>query len=84
MVAPPYFPVPPDGYGGVEAVVADLVDALVVAVTASRHRCRPAPEPSAAVHSHDDNAPTAGLGEPRPESSTPPERPASSMAWPST
>lgn len=28
MVAPPYFPVPPDGYGGVEAVVADLVDAL--------------------------------------------------------
>ncbi|MGH9069464.1 MAG: glycosyltransferase family 4 protein [Acidimicrobiales bacterium] len=29
MVAPPYFSVPPDGYGGVEAVVADLVDALV-------------------------------------------------------
>jgi glycosyltransferase involved in cell wall biosynthesis len=29
MVAPPYFAVPPDGYGGVEAVVADLVDALV-------------------------------------------------------
>jgi len=28
MVAPPYFSVPPDGYGGVEAVVADLVDAL--------------------------------------------------------
>jgi glycosyltransferase involved in cell wall biosynthesis len=28
MVAPPYFPVPPDGYGGVEAVVAELVDAL--------------------------------------------------------
>ena len=29
MVAPPYFPVPPDGYGGVEAVVADLIDGLV-------------------------------------------------------
>ena len=29
MVAPPYFTVPPSGYGGVEAVVADLVDALV-------------------------------------------------------
>ena len=29
LVAPPYFPVPPDGYGGVEAVLADLADALV-------------------------------------------------------
>jgi glycosyltransferase involved in cell wall biosynthesis len=29
MLAPPYFTVPPSGYGGVEAVVADLVDALV-------------------------------------------------------
>ncbi|MEO7194632.1 MAG: glycosyltransferase family 4 protein [Pseudonocardiaceae bacterium] len=29
MIAPPYFPVPPPAYGGVEAVVADLVDALV-------------------------------------------------------
>jgi glycosyltransferase involved in cell wall biosynthesis len=29
MVAPPYFPVPPDGYGGIESVVGDLVDALV-------------------------------------------------------
>ena len=29
MIAPPYFAVPPAGYGGVEAVVADLVDALV-------------------------------------------------------
>ena len=29
MIAPPYFDVPPTGYGGVEAVVADLVDALV-------------------------------------------------------
>ncbi len=29
MVAPPYFDVPPNGYGGVEAVVADLADTLV-------------------------------------------------------
>ncbi len=29
MVVPPYFDVPPVAYGGVEAVVADLVDALV-------------------------------------------------------
>jgi hypothetical protein len=29
LVAPPYFEVPPTGYGGVEAVVADLADALV-------------------------------------------------------
>ncbi|MHB8451453.1 MAG: glycosyltransferase family 4 protein [Mycobacteriales bacterium] len=29
MIAPPYFAVPPAAYGGVEAVVADLVDALV-------------------------------------------------------
>lgn len=29
MVAPPYFDIPPKAYGGVEAVVADLADALV-------------------------------------------------------
>lgn len=29
MVAPPWFEVPPRGYGGIEAVVAGLVDALV-------------------------------------------------------
>jgi glycosyltransferase involved in cell wall biosynthesis len=29
MIAPPYFDIPPTAYGGVEAVVADLVDALV-------------------------------------------------------
>lgn len=29
MVAPPYFAIPPDGYGGIEAVVAGLVDGLV-------------------------------------------------------
>ncbi|MFB9617005.1 glycosyltransferase family 4 protein [Kutzneria kofuensis] len=29
MIVPPYFDVPPQAYGGVEAVVADLADALV-------------------------------------------------------
>jgi glycosyltransferase involved in cell wall biosynthesis len=29
LIAPPYFDVPPAAYGGVEAVVADLADALV-------------------------------------------------------
>jgi glycosyltransferase involved in cell wall biosynthesis len=29
MIAPPYFEVPPVAYGGVESVLADLVDALV-------------------------------------------------------
>lgn len=29
MVAPPYFRVPPAAYGGIEAVIADLVDTLV-------------------------------------------------------
>ncbi len=29
MIVPPYFDIPPRAYGGVEAVVADLVDALV-------------------------------------------------------
>lgn len=29
MVAPPWYTVPPRGYGGIEAVVADLVDRLV-------------------------------------------------------
>jgi glycosyltransferase involved in cell wall biosynthesis len=29
LVAPPYFDIPPNGYGGVEAIVADLADTLV-------------------------------------------------------
>jgi hypothetical protein len=29
MVAPPWFSVPPKGYGGIESMVADLVDGLV-------------------------------------------------------
>ncbi len=28
MVAPPWYPIPPDGYGGIESVVADLVEGL--------------------------------------------------------
>jgi glycosyltransferase involved in cell wall biosynthesis len=46
MIAPPYFSVPPTAYGGVEAVVADLVDALidrghqVTLIGAGRHRTR--------------------------------------------
>lgn len=46
MVAPPYFDIPPTAYGGVEAVVADLVDALidrgheVTLIGAGRHRTR--------------------------------------------
>ncbi|WP_290856611.1 glycosyltransferase family 4 protein [Hamadaea sp.] len=31
MVAPPYFDLPPAGYGGIEAVVADLTDGLMAA-----------------------------------------------------
>ncbi|MBV1856036.1 glycosyltransferase family 4 protein [Catellatospora sp. NEAU-YM18] len=31
MVAPPYFTIPPKGYGGIEAVVADLSNALTAA-----------------------------------------------------
>ncbi|GAA1621514.1 glycosyltransferase family 4 protein [Catellatospora bangladeshensis] len=31
MVAPPYFDIPPAGYGGIEAVLADLSNALVAA-----------------------------------------------------
>jgi glycosyltransferase involved in cell wall biosynthesis len=29
MIAPPYFDIPPAGYGGIESMVADLVDGLV-------------------------------------------------------
>ncbi len=46
MIAPPYFDIPPTAYGGIEAVVADLVDALidrdheVTLIGAGRHRTR--------------------------------------------
>ena len=46
MIAPPYFDIPPTAYGGIEAVVADLVDALidrdhqVTLIGGGRHRTR--------------------------------------------
>jgi glycosyltransferase involved in cell wall biosynthesis len=46
MIAPPYFDIPPTAYGGIEAVVADLVDALierdhqVSLIGGGRHRTR--------------------------------------------
>jgi glycosyltransferase involved in cell wall biosynthesis len=46
MVAPPWFEVPPVGYGGIESIVADLVDHLadrghdVTLIGAGRHRTR--------------------------------------------
>jgi glycosyltransferase involved in cell wall biosynthesis len=46
MVAPPYFGIPPLAYGGIEAVVADLVDTLVgrghevTLIGAGRHATR--------------------------------------------
>ncbi|HET7173798.1 MAG TPA: glycosyltransferase [Nocardioidaceae bacterium] len=48
MIAPPWFELPPTGYGGIESVVADLVDTLTVAghevvlIGAGRHRTRAA------------------------------------------
>ena len=48
MIAPPFFELPPTGYGGVEAIVADLVDQLadrghdVLLIGAGRHRTRAA------------------------------------------
>jgi glycosyltransferase involved in cell wall biosynthesis len=46
MIAPPYFSVPPEAYGGIEAVVADLIDSLVgrgheiTLIGAGRHATR--------------------------------------------
>lgn len=68
MVAPPWFELPPQGYGGTEAVVAALVDGLVARghevtlVGAGRHR-------TAAQHfvSVFDEPPSAELGDPMPE-----------------
>ena len=68
MIAPPYFELPPAGYGGVEAVVADLVDALVdrghevTLIGAGQHGTR-------AQHflSTYDIGPSDQLGEPLPE-----------------
>ena len=68
MVAPPYFTVPPDGYGGVESVVADLVDSLVerghhVTLIGSGHHATKAQ----CFISTNDTAQADGLGEPLPE-----------------
>ncbi len=68
MVAPPWFELPPQGYGGTEAVVASLVDGLVARghdvtlVGAGRHR-------TAATRYVPvfEEAPSAHLGDPLPE-----------------
>ncbi|NHC15094.1 glycosyltransferase family 4 protein [Motilibacter sp. E257] len=68
MIAPPWFELPPRGYGGIESVVADLVDQLaargheVTLVGAGRHR-------TAATRFVPvfDDPPSARLGTPAPE-----------------
>ncbi len=68
MVAPPWFELPPRGYGGTEAVVATLVDQLVARghhvtlIGAGRHRT--AAQRFVPVF---DVPPTAELGDPIPE-----------------
>ena len=68
MVAPPYFDIPPTAYGGIEVVVADLVDALVARgheVTlfgAGRH----ATKAQRFITTY-DTGPADQLGEPMPE-----------------
>jgi glycosyltransferase involved in cell wall biosynthesis len=68
MVAPPYFDVPPTAYGGIEVVVADLVDALVARghritlIGAGTHRTRA--QRFIATY---DVGPAEQLGQPMPE-----------------
>jgi glycosyltransferase involved in cell wall biosynthesis len=68
MIAPPYFDVPPTAYGGIEAVVADLVDALidrdheVTLIGAGRHRTR-----ARRFLATYQRQPAERLGEPLPE-----------------
>lgn len=68
MIAPPWFELPPTGYGGVEAVVADLVNQLtdaghhVALIGAGRHRTR-----AAQFFPVFDRPPFERLGEPLPE-----------------
>lgn len=68
MVAPPYFDVPPAAYGGIETVVADLVDALVARghkvtlIGAGRHATR-----AQRFITTYDVGPADRLGEPMPE-----------------
>jgi glycosyltransferase involved in cell wall biosynthesis len=69
IIAPPYFDVPPTAYGGVEAVVADLVDALidrdhqVTLIGAGRHRTRA----QRFLATYYPRPPAEQLGEPLPE-----------------
>ncbi len=68
MVAPPYFDVPPKAYGGIEVVVADLVDALVARglevtlIGAGKHATR-----AQRFITTYDVGPADQLGEPMPE-----------------
>jgi glycosyltransferase involved in cell wall biosynthesis len=68
MIAPPYFDVPPTAYGGIEMVVADLIDALVgrghkvTLIGAGSHATR-----AQRFISTYDVGPADRLGEPMPE-----------------
>jgi hypothetical protein len=50
MLAPPWIPVPPPGYGGIEFVVALLCDALVAQGHEVALFCAPGSSSSAEVH----------------------------------
>src|SRR6266545_2356450 len=71
MVAPPYFSIPPEAYGGIEEVVGDLTRALiarghrVTLVGAGRDRT-----PAKFLRTYDE-PPTDQLGEPLPRSCSP-------------
>ncbi len=68
VIAPPWFELPPAGYGGIESVVADLVNQLsdrghwVALIGAGRHRTR-----AARFCATFDSPPSARLGTPVPE-----------------
>jgi glycosyltransferase involved in cell wall biosynthesis len=68
MVAPPWFQLPPTGYGGIEAVVADLV-AQLVRRGHEVHLVAAGPHRTAAQHHHAsfDRPPSGRLGESFPE-----------------
>jgi len=68
MIAPPWFAVPPSGYGGIEAMVAGLVDGLVarghhVTLVASG----PAKTAAQRYHAVYRDPPSTRLGDPVPE-----------------
>lgn len=68
MVAPPWFELPPEGYGGIEVVVADLVNGLadrgtdVMLVGAGRDLAR-----AGTFHATFETPPSERLGTPVPE-----------------